>query len=63
MSVRINHEDEVEELDLPGRRLRWLVNSELLNSQYMSICMIRVAPGENCVRRILTQRAKKRSTS
>jgi quercetin dioxygenase-like cupin family protein len=46
MSVRINHEDDVEELDLPGRRLRWLVNSELLNSQYMSICMIRVAPGE-----------------
>jgi quercetin dioxygenase-like cupin family protein len=46
MSVRINHEDDVEELDLPGRRLRWLVNSELLSSQYMSICMIRVAPGE-----------------
>jgi quercetin dioxygenase-like cupin family protein len=46
MSVRINHEDDVEELNLPGRRLRWLVNSDLLSSQYMSICMIRVAPGE-----------------
>jgi quercetin dioxygenase-like cupin family protein len=46
MSVRIIHEDDVEELNLPGRALRWLVNSENLNAQHMSVCMIRVAPGE-----------------
>jgi quercetin dioxygenase-like cupin family protein len=46
MSVRIVHEDDAEELALPGRRLRWLINSELLDSQHMSVCMIRVAPGE-----------------
>jgi quercetin dioxygenase-like cupin family protein len=46
MSVRIVHEDDGEELALPGRRLRWLISSELLESQHMSVCMIRVAPGE-----------------
>jgi quercetin dioxygenase-like cupin family protein len=46
MSVRVIHEDDVNELNLPGRNLRWLVNSELLNAQHMSVCVIRVAPGE-----------------
>lgn len=45
MSVPVNHESEIEELDLPGRRLRWLVNEELLGSKYASVCSIRVAPG------------------
>ncbi|MDE3199244.1 MAG: cupin domain-containing protein, partial [Acidobacteriota bacterium] len=42
----MNHESEVEELDLPGRRLRWLVNDQLLGSRNASVCVIRVAPGE-----------------
>jgi quercetin dioxygenase-like cupin family protein len=46
MSVRIVHEDDAQEIALPGRRMRWLINAELLNSQHMSVCMIRVAPGE-----------------
>jgi quercetin dioxygenase-like cupin family protein len=46
MSVRITQEEETEELNLPGRRLRWLVTADLLNSQHLSVCMIRVAPGE-----------------
>ena len=46
MSVPVNHESEVEELDLPGRRLRWLVNEDLLGSKYASVCLIRVAAGE-----------------
>src|SRR3954471_10993955 len=46
MSVRIVHEDDAQEIALPGRRMRWLVNSDFLNSQHMSVCMIRVAPGE-----------------
>lgn len=46
MSVPTIHETEVEELDLPGRHLRWLVSPELLNAQHLSVCVIRVAPGE-----------------
>jgi quercetin dioxygenase-like cupin family protein len=46
MSVPIVHEDDVEELALPGRHLRWLVTAERLNAQHMSVCVIRVAPGE-----------------
>lgn len=46
MSVPVIHETEVEELNLPGRRLRWLVNDQLLGSKNTSVCLIRVAPGE-----------------
>ncbi len=46
MSVPSNHESEVEGLDLPGRNLRWLVNAETLGSKHMSVCLIRVAPGD-----------------
>jgi quercetin dioxygenase-like cupin family protein len=45
MSVPLVHEDDVEELDLPGRHLRWLVNRELLNARHLSVCMVRIAPG------------------
>jgi uncharacterized cupin superfamily protein len=46
MSVPITHEDDVEALDLPGRNLRWMVNSELLGAKHMSVCLIKVAPGD-----------------
>ena len=46
MSVPVVHEDDIEELVLPGRNLRWLVTAERLNSLHMSVCVIRVAPGE-----------------
>ena len=46
MSIPSNHESEVEGLDLPGRNLRWLVNAETLGSKHMSVCLIRVAPGD-----------------
>ena len=46
MSVRLVHEEDAEELDLPGRHLRWLVTPELLDAQHLSVCVIRVAPGE-----------------
>ena len=46
MSVPTLHEDEIQELDLPGRHLRWLVTDELLQSKYASVCVIRVAPGQ-----------------
>ena len=44
MSVRIIHESEAETLDLPGRKLSWLVNEELLDAKHLSMCVIRVEP-------------------
>ncbi|MEO8484058.1 MAG: cupin domain-containing protein [Acidobacteriota bacterium] len=46
MSVPALHETEAEELDLPGRRLRWVVGKDGIPSTYTSTCVIRVAPGE-----------------
>ena len=46
MSVPLVHENELQEVALPGRHLRWLVNADLLNAQHLSVCMIRVAPGQ-----------------
>jgi uncharacterized cupin superfamily protein len=46
MSVPRIHESEVEGLDLPGRNLRWLVNAESLGANHMSVCLIKVAPGD-----------------
>ncbi|MGA3095305.1 MAG: cupin domain-containing protein [Bryobacteraceae bacterium] len=46
MSVRIVHEGDIDEVALPGRYMRWLVNAERLGAQHLSVCTIRVAPGE-----------------
>jgi quercetin dioxygenase-like cupin family protein len=46
MTVPVLHEDDVDELDLPGRRFRWLVAENRIKSQYGSVCVIRVPPGE-----------------
>jgi mannose-6-phosphate isomerase-like protein (cupin superfamily) len=46
MSVRLVHEDDVSGLELAGRNLRWLVTQDRLNAQYLSVCVIRVPPGE-----------------
>jgi quercetin dioxygenase-like cupin family protein len=46
MNLPVTHEDDVEELALPGRHLRWVVNEQSLNAAKCSMCVIRVAPGE-----------------
>jgi quercetin dioxygenase-like cupin family protein len=46
MPVRVVHESDVEELPLPGRHLRWLVTNERLNATHLSMCVIRVQPGQ-----------------
>jgi quercetin dioxygenase-like cupin family protein len=46
MSVRVLHEDDADELDLPGRQLRWLVAPGALSADHCSACVIRVAPGD-----------------
>jgi quercetin dioxygenase-like cupin family protein len=46
MSVPAIHETEIEEMDLPGRHLRWVVSPEGLKAESCSACVIRVAPGD-----------------
>lgn len=46
MSVPTIHESDVEELDLPGRRLRWLVAEDRVKARNCSVCVIRIAPGD-----------------
>lgn len=46
MSVPLVQQSDVEELDLPGRFLRWLVTPERLNARHLSVCSIRVPPGQ-----------------
>ena len=46
MSVPTLHESDVEELDIPGRRLRWLVADDRIKAENCSACVIRVAPGD-----------------
>ncbi len=46
MSVPTLHESDVEELDIPGRRLRWLVADDRIKAENCAVCVIRVAPGD-----------------
>ena len=46
MKSSVIHEDDVKALDLPGRRLSWLVTADSLKAEHCSMCMIRVAPGQ-----------------
>lgn len=46
MPVPILHESDAEELDLPGRHLRWLVADDRIPAKHCSACVIRVKPGE-----------------
>jgi quercetin dioxygenase-like cupin family protein len=46
MNVPLVNESDIEELDLPGRHMRWLVTDERLRAKHCSACVIRVAPGE-----------------
>lgn len=46
MTVPAVHENDVEELGLPGRHLRWLVSADSLKANNCSACVIRLAPGE-----------------
>lgn len=44
--MTILHESEVPEVELPGRFMRWLANEDSLQSKNLSVCVIRVLPGE-----------------
>jgi quercetin dioxygenase-like cupin family protein len=46
MDGLILHEEDVEELDIPGRRLRWLVADDRIKAEHCSACVIRISPGD-----------------
>ena len=46
MSLPLVHENDVPEVALPGRHLRWVVTAENMNAKCSSACIIRVPPGE-----------------
>jgi len=46
MTVKVIDEATVEELDLPGRHLRWVVTAENTGAKYCTMAVIRVAPGQ-----------------
>lgn len=45
--MTILHESEVAELTLPGRYMRWLADDNSLPAKNLSVCVIRVLPGES----------------
>jgi quercetin dioxygenase-like cupin family protein len=45
MPLPIIDETTVEELNLPGRKLRWVVTDENTGAKYCTMAVIRVAPG------------------
>jgi len=44
--MTIIHESEVEEVEHPGRFMRWLADENSLKANNLSVCVIRVLPGE-----------------
>jgi quercetin dioxygenase-like cupin family protein len=46
MALPIVDEENIDALDLPGRRLRWVVTNELTDAQHCSMCVIEVQPGQ-----------------
>jgi quercetin dioxygenase-like cupin family protein len=46
MKLPIIDENSIEAIDLPGRRLRWVVTRENTNAKHCTMCVIQVEPGE-----------------
>ncbi len=44
--MTILHENDVPEVEHPGRFMRWLANADSLQANNLSVCVIRVLPGE-----------------
>lgn len=44
--MTIINENDVEEVAHPGRFMRWLANEDSLKAKNLSVCVIRVLPGE-----------------
>ena len=42
--INVN-ENNIEELDLPGRKLRWVITQAKDGSEFCSMCVIKIQPG------------------
>jgi hypothetical protein len=43
--MTIINENDVPEVEHPGRFMRWLANADSLQANNLSVCVIRVLPG------------------
>ena len=46
MGIPALHESQAKAVELPGRKLSWLVGNEQLQAANCSVCIIRIPPGE-----------------
>lgn len=46
MKVPVVNEQDVAETALPGRSMRWLITAESAGAKHLSMCLIRIEPGE-----------------
>jgi quercetin dioxygenase-like cupin family protein len=44
--MNLVHEGDAEELDVPGRKLRWLLHPDGGLAKYCSMCVVTISPGE-----------------
>ena len=44
-ALRIVHEGDIAETELPGRSMRWLASGDALGAESLSVCLIRVPAG------------------
>ncbi|HOV93291.1 MAG TPA: cupin domain-containing protein [Spirochaetales bacterium] len=44
--MKIVHESDVQEVQVPGRYLRWIADSHSLQPEFLSSCVMRVLPGQ-----------------
>ncbi len=44
--MTIIHESEIQEVEHPGRFMRWIANEDSLTAKQLSSCIIRILPGE-----------------
>lgn len=46
LKVPAVNEEDVKEVALPGRHMRWMLTPENVGAKHLSMCVIRVAPGQ-----------------
>jgi|GEM_PF-223144 len=46
LALKIVHESDVQEIQVPGRYLRWIADAHSLQPQFLTSCVMRVLPGE-----------------
>ncbi len=44
--MKIIHESDLKEIQVPGRYLRWIADAHSLQPQFLTSCIMRVLPGE-----------------